>query len=177
MGGGEVLCWLSAPEHAEIRKSIRGYLLEAPFVAFHPASKPAAVTVVLGRLAGKVLPRKQLLNRLDEKLLSRDPAVQRAFVEDELCHDTGTLGGLAALLDRTAALDGGKVKISPDAGEGGKTRIWISHGSVDGVCDYEGTANLYERLVGVEDKEFKSYEGWSHKCKLPEIFLNVLIFY
>jgi acylglycerol lipase len=172
MGGGEVLCWIANPESAELRKHIRGYLLESPFIAFNPASKPSAITVAVGRLAGKLLPSHQMINKLDPTLLSRDPEVQKAFVEDELCHDTGTLAGLAGLLDRAGALDAGNIKIPPTAGEGEKTRIWLSHGTIDGVCDYSGTARFYERLSGIDDKELKTYDGWSHKRKCFPDYIN-----
>jgi acylglycerol lipase len=166
MGGGEVLCWISSPSCAEVKKHIRGYLLESPFIAFNPASKPGAITVAVGKLAGKLLPHHQMVNKLDEKLLSRDPAVQKAVVDDQLCHDTGTLEGLAGLLDRASSLDSGKIKIAPNASEGNNTRIWLSHGTADGVCDYTGTANFYKRLSDIKDKEFKTYTGWFHKRML-----------
>jgi len=162
MGGAEILCY-SRDGPVDIRKHITGYLCEAPFIAFHAASKPSPFTVIAGRLVGKVLPNRQMVFKLDEKLLSRDPAVQKAFVEDELCHDTGTLEGLAGNLDRAIGLDTGKILVPVDAGEGGVTRIWLSHGTADGVCDYHGTERLHGRLHGIEDKELKLYEGWYHK--------------
>lgn len=161
MGGGEVLHY-AAHGPQEIRKHIRGYLLESPFVDFNAKSKPSFVTVFFGRLAGKLLPHRQLTNKLDPKLVSRDPAVCKAFDEDELCHDTGTLEGLAGLLDRTAQLSGGKVNIPDNAGEGGVTRIWIAHGDADGITDYAATKRLADALQ-VKDKEFKSYAGYYHR--------------
>jgi acylglycerol lipase len=167
MGGNEAL-YFAAEGDEGVRKHIRGYLLEAPFIAFHPNSKPSPITVVLGRMAGKLLPHHQMLNAIDPKLLSRDPEVQQAFVDDQLCHDTGTLEGLASLLDRASALDSGKVRVSKTAGEGDKTRIWFSHGTGDGVCDYEGSKRVYEKAKGdgVEDVELKLYDGWFHKRTL-----------
>lgn len=149
---------------AEIRKHIRGYLLESPFIDFDPKSKPSSITVVLGRLAGKVLPRHQLVNHLDVTLITRDPEVQKQFTEDELCHDTGTLQGLAGMLDRTANLAAGKVNIGDDAGEGGVTRVWLGHGDKDGITNYQATKTLAERLP-VKDKEFKTYAGCYHRCR------------
>jgi hypothetical protein len=113
--------------------------------------------------------------KLDEKILSRDPAVQRAFVEDELCHDTGTLEGLAGNLDRAAGLDSGSVRVPADAGEGAKTRIWLSHGTDDGVCDYRGTQKVYDRLDGVDDKALKLYDEWYHKRKNAANYGGLLI--
>lgn len=161
MGGGETLCYAAhGPE--EVRKHIRGYLLESPFVDFDPKSKPSSVTVILGRLAGKLLPHRQLTNKLDPKLISRDPEVCKKFDEDELCHDTGTLEGLAGLLDRTNSLASGKVVIPDNAGEGGVTRIWIAHGDKDGITNFHASKRLFDKLQ-VKDKEFRAYEGCYHR--------------
>ncbi|EAT91773.2 hypothetical protein SNOG_00278 [Parastagonospora nodorum SN15] len=161
MGGGEVLCY-AAQGPSEVLQHIRGYLLESPFVDFDPKSKPSFVTVFFGRLAGKLLPHRQLTNKLDPKLISRDPAVCQSFDEDELCHDTGTLEGLAGLLDRTSHLANGKINIPDNAGEGGVTRIWIGHGDADGITAHDASKRLADALQ-VKDKEFKSYAGYYHR--------------
>jgi acylglycerol lipase len=161
MGGGEVLCY-AAQGPADVRKHIRGYLLEAPFVDFSHGSKPSPITVFIGRLAGKFLPHRQMVNKLDVKLVSRDPAVQKQMDEDDLCHDTGTLEGLAGMLDRTGELAGGRINIGDDAGEGGVTRIWFGHGDKDGLTNYEASKQLADRL-NVKDKEFKTYTGHYHR--------------
>ncbi|XPS93939.1 Acylglycerol lipase [Ascochyta lentis] len=161
MGGGEVLCY-AAQGPREIRQHIRGYLLESPFVDFDANSKPSPFTVFFGRLAGKLLPHRQLVNKLDVNLISRDPEVCKRFEEDELCHDTGTLEGLAGMLDRTGELAAGKVIIPDDAGEGGVTRIWIAHGDKDGITAFAASKRLAEALQ-VKDKEFRAYEGYYHR--------------
>lgn len=165
MGGAEVLTYM-AEGPKEIKSQVRGWLLESPFVAFNAASKPSPVVVFVGRLAGKMLPHRQMVQKLEEKLLCRDPAVQKEFVEDPLCHNTGTLEGLSGMLDRAAELDSGKIRIPGDAGEGGKTRVWLSHGTADGVCDYHGSERLYKRWDHIEDKELRELKGWFHKCML-----------
>jgi acylglycerol lipase len=106
-----------------------------------------------------------MVQKLDPALLCRDEIVQQDFVADELCHDTGTLEGLAGMLDRAAGLDTGRLAVPADAGEGGKTRVWLSHGTKDGVCDYHGSVRIYERWGHIEDKELKELEGWLHKRK------------
>jgi acylglycerol lipase len=161
MGGGEVICY-AASGPANIRQHIRGYLLESPFVDFNPKSKPSFITVFFGRLAGKLLPHRQLTNKLDANLICRDPEVCQRYRDDDLCHDTGTLEGLAAMLDRTALLAAGKIIVPDDAGEGGVTRIWAGHGNADGITDFGATKRLMEAM-GVKDKEFKGYEGYYHR--------------
>lgn len=163
MGGGETLCYAAqGPE--EVLKHIRGFLLESPFIDFDPKSKPSPITVFFGRVAGKLMAKRQLTNKLDPKLISRDPEVCKRFDEDELCHDTGTLEGLAGLLDRTNALSSGKIIIPDNVGEGGVTRIWIAHGEQDGITSYHASKRLFDALQ-VKDKEFKSYAGHFHRCK------------
>jgi acylglycerol lipase len=162
MGGAEVLCY-TAEGPLEIRKHIRGYVLDAPFCAFHPSSKPFVLTVAMGRLAGKLLPKKQMVSKLNAELLTRSPEVQKMYEDDPLCHNTGTLEGLAGMLDRATGLESGKIRVPKGAGEGGKTRILLSHGTKDSVCDYHATVKVYERLDKEDDKELKLYEGWFHQ--------------
>lgn len=161
MGGNETLCYIAAGPQ-DVTSHIRGYLLNAPFLLLHADTRPSAFTVFAGRLVGKILPRRQMLFPLDEKRLSRDPEIQRAFVEDKLCHDTSTLESLASNLDRGIGLDNGKYVIPEGRGEGGKTRIWLSHGTKDMVVDHEPTERLFKRIQ-VKDKELKMYDGWYHK--------------
>jgi acylglycerol lipase len=163
MGGGETLCFM-AQAPPDVRKHIRGYLLESPFVDFSYGNKPSAITVALGRFVGRFFPHRHMVNKLNEKLISRDPAIQKQFKEDDLCHDTGTLEGLAGMVDRTIDLASGKINIPDDAGEGGLTRIWIGHGDNDGFTDHAASKALYERLTA-KDKEFKTYEGHFHRRK------------
>lgn len=161
MGGGEVVCY-AAQGPAEVRKHIRGYLLESPFIDFPAATRPSFLQATLGRLVGRILPHKQLVNKLDASQISRDPIANKKFEEDSLCHGTGTLEGLAAMLARTADLAACRILIPDDAGEGGVARIWIGHGTKDGLTDYAATKRLVEALQ-VKDLEFKTYEGWYHQ--------------
>lgn len=173
MGGQELLTF-GAIGSPDLKSQIRGYLCEAPFIGFDPASAPPALKVTLGRLASRLMPHFQLKNQLDPTLVSRDPEVQKSYVEDELCHDTGTLEGLAAMLDRVADLQNGKLKFPADAGEGGKVRMWISHGTSDKVCSFDVTKKYYEGLdKGIEDKELKAYDGWYHQREYTAVFYRV----
>lgn len=161
MGGAEVLHF-AATGPPSVLRTIRGFLAESPFISLAPASRPYKITVLLGQLAAKVAPHKQMVNKLDEKLLCRDPEVQKEYVEDELCHDTGTLEGLAGMLDRAGTLERGEVRLLEGAGEGGRTRVWVGHGTEDGVTEFGPVKKIFEEWK-VQDKEFKAYEGWYHK--------------
>ncbi|KAI9799220.1 MAG: hypothetical protein M1825_004863 [Sarcosagium campestre] len=160
MGGGEILTY-AAIGPTTIRSQITGYIAESPLIAVDKASQPWRITFHAAKLASKVLPHKQMVQRLDPALLSRDEQVSRDFVADELCHDTGTLEGLAGMLDRGDRLATGKVAVRDGAGEG-QVRIWVGHGTQDRVTSFEASRSWFERLA-VKDKEFKAYEGWYHK--------------
>lgn len=174
MGGATVLTFLASPSASPLHHQIRGSLLSAPFIALPPSTRPSAATLLAGRVAAKLVPKRQLARPIAAEHLSRDPAVGRAFVEDPLCHDTGTLEGLAGMLERAGALERGRVRVPGGLGDGGgkggggggKTRVWVGHGTKDRVCDFEATRKVVEEFMGeVEDREWKVYEGWYHKCE------------
>lgn len=157
MGGAQVLQY-AARGPIEVRRQLRGYLAEAPFIALHRDSQPARFTVVAGRLAAKVLPRRQMVQKIDPQTMSRDPEVCRNYDADELCHNTGTLEGLAGMLQRGEELEKGETWIADREG----TSIWVGHGTGDKLCSFEATHRLMERM-DVKDKEFRIYDGWFHK--------------
>lgn len=159
MGGGEVLTLASSPEYEDsVIRHVRGWMFEAPFVAFDDKEKPGTLKVLAGRLAGRVLPHMQLKNVIAPELLSRDPAVVQSLKEDDLCHDTTTLEGASGLLDRTGDLANGKYKLSPLV-----KSLWFGHGDKDVATNYAESKRYLERQSQVEDKTFKTYEGWLHQ--------------
>lgn len=164
MGGAEILHYASSGP-SDILAQIRGFIASAPLISLHPHTRPFKVTVMAGRLAGRVLPKFQLVNKLDSSYLSRDPAQNKLWEQDELCHDTGTLEGIAGMLDRGIALETFKVLPKESAGEGGKTRLLALHGTGDHVNDYESTKAYVEHCTELSDKELKSYDGWYHNSK------------
>lgn len=163
MGGGEVLTY-GAQGPSDTLRQIRGMLAEAPLIALHPSTRPWRGTVMAGRLAGRIAPHLKMVNRLDSQWLSRDPQRNRDWEADPLCHDTGTLEGLAGMLDRGEGLEGGSVMVPEGVNEGGKTRLWIGHGTGDRVNDYEGSRRFFDACP-VADKELRTYDGWYHNCE------------
>ncbi|KAK0635271.1 Alpha/Beta hydrolase protein [Bombardia bombarda] len=161
MGGGQALTLASDPAYDDsVTRHVRGWLLESPFIGFAPELKPGALTVLVGRLVGKVLPRRQLVNRIPPEHLSRDPAVVKSLAEDELMHNTGTLEGISGMLDRTNALSSGAVRPRGDA----VRSVWIGHGTEDKATSFEVSKRYFEEFLGkVEDRGFKVYEGWFHQ--------------
>lgn len=113
------------------------------------------------------MPKRQMVQKIEPKFLCRDESMCKAFEADELCHDTGTLEGLAGMLQRAEDLDAGKVSL-------GNISLWLGHGTKDRVTSFKATARLMDRLDATErkmDKTFKVYDGYYHKCmyKIPQI--------
>lgn len=166
MGGAEALTFASEPEYADLAPRIRGWLLESPHVEMAPGSQPSALKIMAGRLAGRLLPKFQLKNKLPAEELTRDPEVMKSLGEDPLLWSTGTLEGLAGLLDRAADLSAGKRTLNP-----GVKSLWLAHGTVDGGTSYPASKKWFEASTSdVPDKEYKTYEGWQHQlhADLPE---------
>ncbi|MBE3043492.1 alpha/beta fold hydrolase [Candidatus Bathyarchaeota archaeon] len=158
MGGGEALALACAPEYAELVSKIRGWVLEAPFLAFPEGEEPSSLKVFMGRLVGRLLPKQHLLNRIPVAYLSRDPAWQKSVEQDDLCHDTGTLEGLSGLLDRTASLSSGKWNL-----RGNVRALFLAHGDADQVTSFKASKAWFEAQDEVKDAEFKAYEGCLHQ--------------
>jgi len=166
MGGGEVLTFACTPEYDNLITNFRGFLLESPHIMLAPRNEPNFITIFLGRLAGKLFPKMQMVNALPPEDLTRDPEVVKSLKEDTLCHNTATLEGLAGLLDRATELHNGKLQLRK-----GMQSLWLGHGTIDGGTSYEASKKWFEEQTGtVKDKTFKSYDGWQHQlhADLPE---------
>lgn len=158
MGGGEVITLASDPAYEELIAQIRGWVLESPFIAFPKGFEPHFLTVFFGRLAGRFLPHRQMYNPIPAENVTQDPDVIKSINEDKLLHGTGTLEGLAGMLDRTALMGGGKTMLSKSV-----SSLWLGHGTKDKGTSYEASKKWFDEQIGVEDKEFKTYEGWAHQ--------------
>ena len=154
MGGQEVLQYAG---RGEVKRRINGFLALAPFIRLHPTSQPGWLKYHAGKLASKILPHMQLVNRLDPSYMSHDEALNEAWREDELCHDTGTLEGLAGLLSRADDLDKNTTFIE----DWDQLHIFLAHGTEDRYTSHEATKSFMERLK-VKDKTLKLYEGSYH---------------
>ncbi|KAG0646796.1 monoglyceride lipase [Hyphodiscus hymeniophilus] len=165
MGGGEILTLASDPKYKELMGSVRGWIMESPFIGFPKGFEPNFLTVFFGRLAGRVLPHRLLASALPAENVTRDPEVVASIYEDKLLHGMGTLEGLAGLLDRTANLNEGKVKLNDKV-----ISLWLGHGTADKGTSYEASKKWFDQQSTVEDKTFKTYEGWYHQlhADLPD---------
>ncbi|KAL9605823.1 MAG: hypothetical protein Q9179_001009 [Wetmoreana sp. 5 TL-2023] len=158
MGGGEVLHY-AARGPSDIKSQISGYLCESPLIAIHEDTQPSKFIVVAGRLAAKFVPRRQMVQRIERSYLCRDQEMCKSYEADVLCHDTGTLEGLAGMLQRAEELDRGGVSLDNIE----NCRLWVGHGTEDRVTSFKATARFMDRLR-IKDKTFKVYDGHYHKC-------------
>ena len=167
MGGAQALHYAltTSSSITNTRPQLSGLLLEAPFIALDPTSQPYALTVILGKLAAKVAPNRQMIQKLDPKYVSRSPQVQKDWDNDALCHDTGTLQGLAGMLQRAGDL----VTLSTGASVPSLTKrlpcpVWSGHGTDDKLTSYPASKKLFDGLEATDgDRTFKTYERAYHK--------------
>ncbi|KAB5545648.1 Alpha/Beta hydrolase protein [Coniochaeta sp. 2T2.1] len=162
MGGGQVLklaCDVDGA-YTDLVKQVRGWLVEAPYIALAPQEQPSWLKVFSARMVGKLLPHKQMIAEIRVESLSHLEEVRKSIREDELMHDTGTIEGMSGMLDRSAELHSGKAR--PD---GKKVKaLWVSHGTEDKATSYVATKRWFENCTGdVEDREGRWYEGAYHQ--------------
>ncbi|KAL8660969.1 MAG: hypothetical protein Q9202_006039 [Teloschistes flavicans] len=110
-----------------------------------------------------------MVQRIERSYLCRDEDMCKAYEADGLCHDTGTLEGLAGMLQRAKELDEGDVHLDDVK----CCRLWVGHGTEDRVTSFKATARFMDRLQ-IRDKTFKVYHGHYHKressLSIPLVF-------
>ena len=157
MGGGQTLTLVSTPEYEDLVGRVRGWMLESPFVGFAPELQPHWLTVASGRLAAHVVPNFKMVRPIPPEHLTRDPEVQRSLADDPLLHDTGTLEGLAGMLDRTDKLRSGALKPSKKV-----KSLFVVHGTEDKSTSCARSKEWFDRHT-FEDGTFKAYDGVYHQ--------------
>lgn len=158
IGGGEALLMAADNHFADLVCRVRGWILESPFIGFPPGQSPNRIKIAAVRLLSGLAPSHQVKHRIPPDHLSRDAAVANAVRSDPLCHYTGTLEGLSSLLDRTAMLSSGQVRLSNRVHS-----IFLAHGTDDRQCSHDAAMKFIQAQDAVEDKTWKSYEGGFHQ--------------
>jgi len=130
---------------------LSGLILSGPLAALEAAPAPQRM---IAALLSAVAPRTGLL-AVDPALVSRDPAVVTAYVEDPLVHH----GKLPA---RTITELAGAIALFPDAVGAIKLPTLIMYGTEDRLCPTRGSVMLGER-IGAEDLTVTPYEGLYHE--------------
>lgn len=173
MGGQESACYLLSKdsELSGSRPPIAGWILDAPYIGLDPASHPNWLVVKVGKLVANLIPKFKWKQPLNIEFASRDRGVQELYKNDPLCHNTGTLEGLDALLQRESDLTTLSQSDKP-APEHLATRlpcpVFWAHGSKDMITSYTISKQLYDRLQPYSDsdadaKTWKSFDGGYHQ--------------
>ncbi|RYP69517.1 hypothetical protein DL771_006032 [Monosporascus sp. 5C6A] len=161
MGGGQALALASSPDpaHVALVARVRGWILEAPFLGFAPELQPYRLTLAVSRLAARLAPGFQLVRPVPPVDLSRDPEVIRSLADDPLLHNTGTLEGMAGMLDRANRLAARAARLSP-----GVRSLLLLHGTADKATSFDCAKEWFDRQERhIEDARFKAYEGMYHQ--------------
>lgn len=129
---------------------LTGLVVSGPLVQVE--GRPAAK--LLGRLLGAVAPSAPVA-RLDPNLISRDPEVVRAYVEDPLVHhDPLPAATVSEFLRHAATL--------PEDVPGITVPTLLMYGTADRLCDPRG-AELVSERIGAADLTSIPYEGLHHE--------------
>ncbi len=129
---------------------LSGLILSGPLVQV----EGRAAAQLLGRVLGRLVPNLPLA-RLDPKLVSRDPEVVRAYVEDPLVfHQPLPAATVSEFLRHAATL----------VAEVDRVRLptLLMYGTADGLCDPQGAVAVSQR-IGATDLTTKPYDGLYHE--------------
>ena len=135
----------------EHQDRLSGLVLSAPLAALEAAPAPMrALAAVLSAVSPK-LP----LFAIDASLVSRDPAVVEAYVNDPLVHH-------GKLPVRTVAELAKAINAFPERVPSITVPTLIMYGTADRLCPPEGSVMLSER-IGSGDVTLTPYEGLYHE--------------
>lgn len=81
MGGGVALTYALQGSH---KNRLAGTIVWSPMLEL--ADKPLGLLVGAGRLGAKLLPNKQIVQKLPPAYMSRDQSVCDEFANDPVCH-------------------------------------------------------------------------------------------
>ncbi len=146
MGGTVALAY--ALRHQD---RLRGLILSGPLAALEAAPPHMRIAA---RVLSALTPRLPLID-IDATLISRDPAVVKAYQNDPLVHH-------GKLPVRTVAELAGSIEAFPEAVSAITIPTLIMYGTADGLCPPEGSLMLAER-IGAADKTLLPYEGLYHE--------------
>ncbi len=147
MGGlivGALLAWRQ-PE-------VEAAVLSGP--AFLPRLGVGRVAFTLGRLLSRVLPRLRVPSGIDPAGLSRDPAVQQAYVADPRINEPISLRLGAEVVRAASAVRASARSIN--------VPVLIVHGEADPLCRVEGSRAFHAQLEP-EGCEIRTYPGLRHE--------------
>ncbi len=146
--GGTIACYYLL-DHQE---RFKGAIISAPLIKLSDTISPS--TIRMGKILSRLAPKAGLL-ALDASLISRDPAVVAAYVNDPLVFHQKTTARLSAELLRAMLRVSAEIhKIS--------TPFIAVQASEDKLVDPGGAQMLYDRASS-NDKTLKIYPGLYHE--------------
>jgi alpha-beta hydrolase superfamily lysophospholipase len=143
MGGNVVANYILKNQNA----NLQGIVLTSPW--FKLAFEPPIFKVMLAKLVRNIMPSYTEKNSLDGQGLSRDEAVGRAYVSDELVH-----GDISA--SAFWALSQGGETVIENAHLFSKPTL-VMHGMADSITSHKATQEFAEK-----NKQFIHFKGWEN---------------
>ena len=129
-----------------------GIILSAPALKISDSVPP--LKIIIGKILAVVLPKVGILP-VNPHMISRDPAVVQAYLDDSLIHKGQTSARLASeLVNAMQRVHAGAATIS--------LPILILQGTEDAIVHPDGAQQFYD-AVGSTDKTLKLYDGLYHE--------------
>lgn len=151
------------------RPAVWGAILVAP--PFRIAVPVPKAKIVAAKILSNIVPALALANEVDPGLLSRDPAVGKAYALDPLVQRKATVRWGAEFL---AAVD----RVNARAQEV-QVPYLLLHGTGDQITSAEGSKEFHDKTAS-SDKALKLYEGYYHElhnepeAERAKVFADVL---
>ncbi|RIA91978.1 Alpha/Beta hydrolase protein [Glomus cerebriforme] len=148
------------------KNNLAGIVLSSPLIALAPKSRVPKSALVLGNALSKVIPNLTIPVPLDKKYISRDPIEIERYGNDSLIHNSGSLRGLADLINYTKLVLKEKYKniMLP---------TYICFGTDDGINDFNTAKQFFNKLPSKE-KTWREYPGFYHEMHY-EVDRNLVI--
>ncbi|HKP11798.1 MAG TPA: lysophospholipase, partial [Blastocatellia bacterium] len=131
---------------------VNGAVVSAPLIAL-AVPVPAHLRLVAG-LGARFTPHVRLANKIDPAVLSRDPAVGKAYAADPHVSRKVSMKWFAEA-ERAMA------EIKESAGQI-RAPVLVLHGTGDRLASVEATKALFAG-IGSSDKELAIYDGFYHE--------------
>jgi acylglycerol lipase len=129
-----------------------GVIVSAPLIEV--AVPVPAHKLMIAKVGARMAPRLRLDNEIDPALLSRDPAVGRAYANDPLVNRKVSTKWFAEATRAMSEVTESAAQII--------TPILVMHGTEDKLASVDATKRLFER-IGSSDKELVIYPGVYHE--------------
>ncbi|KAF8648506.1 hypothetical protein AX16_006212 [Volvariella volvacea WC 439] len=167
MGGGEVLGFATQDESAETKKHVKdlyGLIATSPLIR---QAKPAPKFLRrVGGLVGTLAPYVLIPAPVVPDHLSRDKAVGKAYMEDPLVHQSGSLRGIGDMLSK------GEEVLQNYGKWPRELPLLIVHGGDDKVTSQPASQEFFDHVsLEAKDKKYELVKDAYHELQneLPDV--------